>query len=411
MASLEKRPHGYRVVFMFRGEKFAKSLHTKEIRQANSSVARLEDTLRRVELGTLVVPEDADVATFLLSDGNLAAKPKNEKPLTLTELFDAYFANLPAGANEATTLSGMRTHQRHLERLLGSGFAVQRLTSADLQTFIEKRSKEKGFRGKVTTTTIKKALVTFRTIWRWGMISERVKGPFPNRGLKFPKSSEKPPFQTWVEIDRQIGRGGLSEVEIAELWDCLYLTLPEINELLATGEARPPLSRIHSSDVRLCRPHRGEAFGNGSFANQRPRLRRESNAIIPRTEESSLKGGRLVAFPSRSCFGQTLKEWLKQHPGGNATFAQPAGVLRAKDRSKEEPKAPSRGTKLTTISSERSRGANGPCFAAGTSFGTRSSACSRRRESTSGSSIRSSDTRPKKCGSVTAICTRARSSQ
>src|SRR5438132_10321651 len=37
----------------------------------------LEDTLRRIELGTLPIPEGTDIATFLLSDGNLAQKPRN----------------------------------------------------------------------------------------------------------------------------------------------------------------------------------------------------------------------------------------------------------------------------------------------------------------------------------------------
>ena len=167
MASLEKRPHGYRVVFMFRGEKIARSLQTKDSKQAQATLARMEDTLRRVELGTLLLPEGTDIATFLLSDGNLTARPRNEKPLTLTQVFNEYFACLPAGANEQTTIDGMRLHQRHLERLLGADFPVQRLTTADLQAFIEKRSKEKGLRGAVTATTIKKAIVTFRTIWRW----------------------------------------------------------------------------------------------------------------------------------------------------------------------------------------------------------------------------------------------------
>ena len=57
MASLEKRPHGYRVVFMFRGEKIARSLQTKDPKQAKATLARMEDTLRRLELGTLLMPE------------------------------------------------------------------------------------------------------------------------------------------------------------------------------------------------------------------------------------------------------------------------------------------------------------------------------------------------------------------
>ena len=51
--------------------------------------------------------------------------------------------------------------------------------------------------------------------------------------MRLPKTHEKPPFQTWAEIERQIQQGGFSEAEEAELWDCLFLTVPEVDELLA----------------------------------------------------------------------------------------------------------------------------------------------------------------------------------
>ncbi len=41
-----------------------------------------------------------------------------------------------------------------------------------------------------------------------------------------------PPFQTRAEIERQIARGGLSDAEIRQLWDSLFLTRPEIDQLL-----------------------------------------------------------------------------------------------------------------------------------------------------------------------------------
>jgi integrase len=59
-----------------------------------------------------------------------------------------------------------------------------------------------------------------------------VKNAFPNKGLRYPKTHEKPPFQTWAEIERQIQLGGLSEAEQTELWEGLYLTAGEIEEVL-----------------------------------------------------------------------------------------------------------------------------------------------------------------------------------
>jgi integrase len=82
---------------------------------------------------------------------------------------------------------------------------------------------------------------------------------------------EKPPFQTRAEIERQIRRGGLSEVEIRQLWDCLFLMRPEIDGLVKhvgstyaqpflypmvclaahTGARRSELLRLRVDDVDL----------------------------------------------------------------------------------------------------------------------------------------------------------------
>lgn len=60
----------------------------------------------------------------------------------------------------------------------------------------------------------------------------------PIRGLQYPKTTEKPKFQTWVEIERQILRGRLTPVEQTELWSCLYLTTTDIEEVLDFVAAR-----------------------------------------------------------------------------------------------------------------------------------------------------------------------------
>ena len=47
-----------------------------------------------------------------------------------------------------------------------------------------------------------------------------------------PKSKQRPPFQTFDQIERAIKRGGLDEGEQRDLWDCLFLREPECLELL-----------------------------------------------------------------------------------------------------------------------------------------------------------------------------------
>ena len=37
---------------------------------------------------------------------------------------------------------------------------------------------------------------------------------------------------TWGEIERRVAKGHLTEVQINELWDCLFLDLRQIDDLL-----------------------------------------------------------------------------------------------------------------------------------------------------------------------------------
>ncbi len=110
---------------------------------------------------------------------------------------------------------------------------IDRLKLQTLQEYVVSRSKAKGRNGKtLSATTIRKELGTFRTVWTWAISRGYVSGPFPNQNLRFPKTTDKPPFQTRVEIERRISYGGLSEAAKRELWDCLFLTVSETEEIL-----------------------------------------------------------------------------------------------------------------------------------------------------------------------------------
>jgi integrase len=139
MATLEKRNEWYRVVFCYGGRKFQRSLQTQSERAASASLARLEDNLRRLSLGTLAVPEGTDIASFLLSDGQQVKKPIAQKTLTLKELFALFFANILENSLEPETIQGMRIHERQLLKRLGARFHIQELTFADLQDYVHIR--------------------------------------------------------------------------------------------------------------------------------------------------------------------------------------------------------------------------------------------------------------------------------
>jgi len=233
MASIVERGDSLHVVFRFGGRRFSRSLKTSVRRQAEGALARLIENLSLVERGRLIVPMGADVPTFLLSDGKLNEPPKAKATLTLTNLFTQYFAMLPPGNLEQSTIDGMRSHERQLCNILGKRFRVRELRLLDLQRFVEVRSQGRGVRGRPTSAaTIKKAIVTLRTVWNWALLAGLVEGPFPSKGLRYPKLVEKPPFQTFSDVEARVARGGLTAAEEGDLWESVFLTIAEIDELL-----------------------------------------------------------------------------------------------------------------------------------------------------------------------------------
>lgn len=328
MASLENRNGTYRLVFRFGNSKFSRSLRTKDKRTAEGCLARAEDNLRRVELGTLDVPDDCDLAAFLLSDGRANGKPKVLQLQTLAALLDGFLAGLPAGSLEDSTLALLQLHVRHLKRILGERCQIRTLRLVDLQSYVDQRSTEKGRRGKhVCATTIKKEIVTLNTAWRWAMHQGMVKQPLPKRGLRYAKTIEKPPFQTWEEVDRRVRRGGLTEGEQADLWDAVFLTLPEIRELLQHVQTTGLQPFIHPMFV----------FAAHTGARRSEMLRSQIDDIDLAAGMVTIRERKRVRatlttrqVPLSPELAEVLTAWLEKHPGGNYTFCHNLNVSRSR---------------------------------------------------------------------------------
>ena len=75
MASLERRGKKFRLVFRYAGRKFQHPLRTGSEREATACLERVEENIRLLERGRLELPPDADLPTFLLSDGRLNGPP------------------------------------------------------------------------------------------------------------------------------------------------------------------------------------------------------------------------------------------------------------------------------------------------------------------------------------------------
>jgi integrase len=333
MASLELRNQTYRVVFMFRGRKYGYSLDTGDHDTAEALRGGVEKTLMRVEQNLLPFPEATDIVEFVKHDGRPPQKeiPAPSAPLSLTQLKEKYLDAHGVGAMEANSLATVRMHLGHFEKTLGGRFAVRDLALTDLQRHVSERLRKK-YRGKaLSAVTLKKEMSSFRAAWNWAAHMGLVSGPFPSKGLVYPKADEKLPFMTWTEIEQRIRTGGLSAKQIDELGECLYLRKEEIEKLLLyikehaaypwlyplvctaahTGARRSELLRIEVADINL-----------------------EADTILIREKKRSRKQ-RTTRHVSLTPFLKgVLREWLAVHPGGKYLFCQAGEVIGSKKRSR-----------------------------------------------------------------------------
>ena len=226
------------VVFRVGERRVKRSARTSVEREANEFALRIERRLRLIEEGELAVPDDVDIATFVMSETGKPTQPVKLIPsVSLEQVCDEYLNSLPAGSLEENTLLTCRIHMRHFKRLLGAGQRIRDINRQTLQQYVKDRAAQAGRKGKtVSTTTIKKELTTLGTVWRFALAAGHVAVSYPNRELRFPKLAVRPRFQTWQEIEHQIKQGDLPKAEQAELWDCLFLMLPEVTELLTFVE-------------------------------------------------------------------------------------------------------------------------------------------------------------------------------
>lgn len=331
MAWLDKGDNGiYQVSFRFGGQRYKKSLKTKDEIKAVARKVRIEETIQLVEEGRLDLPDEADIPTFLLSDGKLTNKPKIKKSLTIAEVFKQYLDSIPKGALEENSLYTAKIHMNHHQSILGAHFSFKKIDVDVLQNYINKRAKQKGRRAqRVSAETIKKELSTLRGIWNWAKGRKLITVEFPNAGLKYPKVQEKLPFQTWKQIEQHIALGGLSAYEIEELWECLYLTLDEIDAALDFVKETALHAFIHP--MIMTAAHTG-ARRSELIRSQKTDI--DLAAGVFRVREKKRAKGRLTmrTMPLSPELRIVLQDWLTKHPGGKFTFCLGECIARSRKK-------------------------------------------------------------------------------
>jgi integrase len=339
MATLQLRNGSYRVLFRHGGRRHTFTLGKVPEREAELTSANVDRILLRLEQGFLRLPPGVDVVEFVRNDGKDPEQPevagpagKAEAPaapaaVTFREFKDRYLETHGNGAMEENSLATVRMHLGHVGRMLGDDFLVPTLHLADLQGYVDRRAKDPGARKRtLSAVTIRKELDTLRAAWNWAAHSGLVSGPFPDRGVVLPKTDEKPPFRTWAEIERRVAAGGLSEEEVADLWDCLYLTRPQVDELLAHVKAHAAYGWVYPM---FC-------FAAHTGARRSEMLRLQVGDLDFDTgtavlhEKKRARGRRTTRrVPLTPSLAGVLRDWLRAHPGGQAVFCWGADAPRS----------------------------------------------------------------------------------
>lgn len=231
MAWIEKRGKRFRLLFRLNNEKYTIGLKVTDPKEADACLARVEENLRMVERGRLTVPDGADLALFLLSDGRLDKKIRVARAVRLSEVFESYRTTFTVGAKEKITRKMEDIHLNHLLRLIGD-VPVAEVTAGTVQKFVDARSSETHRGQTVKPKTVRKAVATLRFVLNWSARQGHSSTKFPEVYLSFPKEKQAEPFRTYDQIASVIARGGLDARRMRELWDGLFLDPKQVAEVL-----------------------------------------------------------------------------------------------------------------------------------------------------------------------------------
>jgi len=328
VASLELQKGWWRIIFRYGGEKYQRALDTQDRGEAEGQKARLEENLKLLKRGRLAYTPGDDLVTLLLSDGKLNVRPEVQRPVNLKQFFGEFKQGRPPG-KEKNTAYTEDIHINHLLRILGEQTRIVEVPSK-LQDYVNARAREEGHRDKpVSQVTIKKELGTLSSIWnKWGLRKKLVPAPLSLKDLEYPKLKEKPPFMTWEQIERKIARSKLVEEEQEELWNALFLTVQEIEQLLA--DVKEAKSCWKDSHFPWVYPMFAFAAHTGARRSEILRSRIEDidfetgEVTIREKKKDRTKEETYRHVPMTPLLRAALQEWLKSHPGGPYTFCKAA---------------------------------------------------------------------------------------
>lgn len=327
MASLSRSRYGvYALAFRYGGTCFNRSLRTKNATTANRLRGAVETALEKVEAGLLPTPPNMtpDQLWRILLTGSSNYKRAEISKLVTIEVVNAnYLDSYGLGSKEQTTIQTESHHLNHLQRLLGPETSLSDITPAKLREYVKTRQAEPGRHGKnISPVTISKELATFRQLWEFARSENLVAGDNPLVSVRKPRPQDKPRFMTRGEIEKAIARGGLTTADIAQFWECLFLSEQDIGQFLRHVKARCaelPRFRYIYAALSFCAYtgcRRSEMFRAQHFDIEGGSIQiREKK----RSQRVTYSFRQVPMHPNLKII---LDEWLEDHPGGQFLFCK-----------------------------------------------------------------------------------------
>ena len=178
--------------------------------------------------------------------------------------------------------------------------------------------------------TIKKEFRTFNQIWKMAVAKGYVTGPSPTKGVKLALIDEKPPFMTWDEIETIIKRGGLTEEQQKEYWNCLFLDEKQVLELLeyVRKSAEHPFVYAAIAFAAFTGARRSEIvrsqIEDWDFERGMVRIREKKGSRKKKTTFREVN-----IHPKLQAI---MQEWFKAHPGGQFAIMLPANMANSRNK-------------------------------------------------------------------------------
>jgi len=139
----------YRIHFRWHGKQQKRSLGKVSAEEAASQAAQVDYLLMRLKQRLIELPPGVNIVEFVQFDykppADLQEVSTESRELALAGFRDRYLATRIESL-EDRTIEGIGLHFKHLIAALGERFPFRQLKLADLQGYVDRRTKAKGAR-------------------------------------------------------------------------------------------------------------------------------------------------------------------------------------------------------------------------------------------------------------------------